>query len=144
MNIFFDVDYTILGLDYSLRPGTAETFQQLIDDGNKIHIWSGVGLRAQVVRDHKLGTFVSGVYHKPLYRMEERLEELGVPLVPDFVIDDYLEIVSTFGGVYVSPYYFGNGMDSQMERIYNIVSEFAQTGHSDDRQYRAKGTIYRR
>jgi hypothetical protein len=64
--------------------------------------------------------------------------------VPDFVIDDYLEIVSTFGGVYVSPYYFGNGVDSQMERIYNIVREFAQTGHSDDRQYRAKGTIYRR
>ena len=140
MNIFFDVDYTILGLDYSLRPGTAETFQQLIDDGNLIHIWSGVGLRNQVVRDHKLEPFVTGVYHKPLYRMEERLEELGVPLVPDFVIDDHLEIVTTFGGVYVTPYFFGNGADSQMERIYNIVSEYAQRGHSDDRQYRAKGS----
>ena len=42
MNIFFDVDYTILGLDDSLRPGTQETLKQLKDDGNDIYIWSGM------------------------------------------------------------------------------------------------------
>ena len=52
MNIFFDVDYTILGLDDSLRPGTKETFRKLIDDGHSIYIWSGVGLRWEVVRKH--------------------------------------------------------------------------------------------
>ena len=32
---------TILGLDDSLRPGTADTFQKLQDDGHEIYIWSG-------------------------------------------------------------------------------------------------------
>ena len=36
MNIFFDVDYTILGLDDTLRPGTTETFQKLKDDSHDI------------------------------------------------------------------------------------------------------------
>ena len=43
MKIFFDVDYTILGLDDTLRPNTKETFQRLLDDGHEIHIWSGMG-----------------------------------------------------------------------------------------------------
>ena len=43
MKIFFDVDYTILGLDDSLRPGTMETLQKIKDDGHEIYIWSGMG-----------------------------------------------------------------------------------------------------
>ena len=35
MKIFFDVDYTILGLDDTLRPGTLDTFQKLLDDGHE-------------------------------------------------------------------------------------------------------------
>ena len=37
MKIFFDVDYTILGLDDSLRPGTIETLTQLKEEGNEIY-----------------------------------------------------------------------------------------------------------
>ena len=135
MEIFFDVDYTILGLDYSLRPGVLETFQKLIDDGHRVHIWSGVGLRDQVVKDHKLLPYVSGVYLKPTYKARERLAQLGVPLVPDFVVDDYPEIVEDFGGVWVAPYYMRNDSDTQMERIYRIASEFARDGVSTDRQF---------
>ena len=65
MKIFFDVDYTILGLDDSLRPGTTETFQKLIDDGHEIYIWSGMGERWEVIEKHGLGPYVSGVYEKP-------------------------------------------------------------------------------
>ena len=140
MNIFFDVDYTVLGLDDSLRPGTRETFQRLIDDGHQIHIWSGVGLRWEVVRKHDLEEFVSGVYEKPTHHFVERLSELGVPLTPDFVIDDYPEVVAAFGGVWVPPYFFKRSRDEQMERIYKIITEYVQTGHSDEKQYRAKGT----
>ena len=43
MNIFFDVDYTILGLDNSLRPETKEVFQRLVDEGHLVYIWSGRG-----------------------------------------------------------------------------------------------------
>ena len=140
MNIFFDVDYTILGLDDSLRPGTRETFQRLIDDGHRIYIWSGMGLRWEAVRKHKLEEFVTDVYEKPTHHFEERLSELEVPLTPDFVIDDYPEVVAAFGGVWVPPYFFARNKDEQMERIYTIITEYVRNGHSDDMQYRSKGS----
>ena len=141
MKIFFDVDYTILGLDDSLRPGTIETLQQLKDEGNEIYIWSGMGQRWEVVEKHNLTPLVSGVYEKPTHHFHERLEELGVPFEPDFVIDDYPEVVAAFGGVWVPPYFFKRNIDKEMERIYRIIRDFIATGSSEDRQYRAKGSI---
>jgi hypothetical protein len=140
MKIFFDVDYTILGLDDTLRPGTVETFQKLMDDGHEIHIWSGMGQRWEVVKKHKLDHMVSGVYEKPTHHYQERLSELGVPFEPEFVIDDYPEVVVAFGGVWVPPYFFSRSFDQEMDRIYRIVGDFVRTGTSEDRQYRAKGT----
>ena len=140
MNIFFDVDYTILGLDNSLRTGTEETFQNLVGDGHRIYIWSGMGERWEVVRWHKLEEYVSGVYAKPTYDFQERLSELGVPVIPDFVIDDYPEIVAAFGGVWVPPHFYKRNVDDQMERVYRIITEYVEKGSSDDKQFWAKGT----
>ena len=140
MNIFFDVDYTILGLDDSLRPGTRETFQRLLDDGHKVYIWSGLGPRWEVIKKHNREPFASGVYEKPLHHFADRLVELGVPLTPDFVIDDYPEVVSAFGGVWVPPYFFKRNGDEQMHRIYDIITEYVKNGRSEDRQYRVKGS----
>ena len=103
MKIFFDVDYTILGLDDTLRPGTKETLQKLTDDNHQVYIWSGMGERWEVVERHQLTPLVSGVYEKPTHHFHERLEELAVPFEPDFVIDDYPEVVAAFGGVWVPP-----------------------------------------
>ena len=140
MKIFFDVDYTILGLDDTLRPGTMETLEQLREEGHEIYIWSGMGQRWEVVEKHKLTPLISGVYEKPTHHFHERLEELGVPFEPEFVIDDYPEVVAAFGGVWVPPYFFKRSFDQEMERIYRIVQDFIITGTSEDRQYRAKGT----
>lgn len=140
MKIFFDVDYTILGLDDSLRPGTQETFQKLKDDGHEIYIWSGMGERWEVVGKHQLTSWVSGVYVKPTHHYQERLGELGVPFEPEFVIDDYPEVVAAFGGVWVPPYFFKRSFDQEMDRIYRIVCDFVRAGSSEDRQYRAKGS----
>ena len=141
MNIFFDVDYTILGVDNSLRPGTGKTFAKLVEDGHLVYVWSGSGLRWPVVRGNNLEGYVSGVYNKPTFHYQERLEELGVDVPPEFVIDDYPEIVSVFGGVWVPPHFYkGNEQDDQMERIYRIVTEYVKKGHSDDKQYWAKGS----
>ena len=140
MKIFFDVDYTILGLDDTLRPGTMETLEQLREEGHEIYIWSGMGQRWEVVEKHNLTPLVSGVYEKPTHHFHERLEELGVPFEPEFVIDDYPEVVAAFGGVWVPPYFFKRSFDQEMERIYRIVRDFITTGTSEDRQYRAKGT----
>jgi hypothetical protein len=140
MKIFFDVDYTILGLDDTLRPGTKETFKKLTDESHEVYIWSGMGERWEVVKKHELTPLVSGVYEKPTHHFQERLDELGVPFEPDFVIDDYPEVVAAFGGVWVPPYFFKRNADQEMDRIYRIICDFVETGNSEDRQYRAKGS----
>ena len=128
-------------MDNSLRPGTKETLEGLINSGHKMYIWSGVGLRTEVVKRHGLDYLISGIYHKPLYDYHQRLDELGVPLVPDFVVDDYPEIVLAFGGMWIPPYYFGNANDREMERVYRVASQYAKDGTSDDPYFRAKGVI---
>ena len=140
MKIFFDVDYTILGLDDSLRPGTMETLQKIKDDGHEIYIWSGMGERWEVVKKHNLEPLISGVYEKPTHHFHERLEELGVPFEPDFVIDDYPEVVAAFSGVWVPPYFFKRSVDQEMDRVYQIIADVVATGSSEDRQYKAKGS----
>ena len=141
MNIFFDVDQTILGVDSSLRPGAKETMSGLIDGGHRMYLWSGLGVRNEVVKRHKLGPLLSGVYHKPLHDHHERLAELGVPLVPDFVVDDDPATVVAFGGVWVPPYYSGGAKDGEMERVYRVAMQYAREGGSDDAQFRAKGAV---
>lgn len=140
MNVFFDVDYTILGLDDSLRPRTREVFQKIIEAGHLIYVWSGLGERWEVIKKHKLRHLVSGVYTKPLDRFHARLNELGVPFEPDFVVDDYPEVVAAFGGAWVPPYFFKSKWDDEMEQVYNIIIEIGETGHSENRRYKSKGS----
>ena len=103
MNIFFDVDQTILGMDNSLRPGVREAMAALTEMGHQVYVWSGMGIRRATVQRHGLENLVSGLYQKPLYDYLERLEELGVPIMPDFVTDDDPQVVSAFGGLWGSP-----------------------------------------
>ena len=99
-----------------------------------------MGERWEVVKKFDLKPLISGVYEKPTHHFRERLEDLGVPFEPEFVIDDYPEIVSAFGGVWVPPYFFKRNFDQEMTRIYRIVRDFISTGTSEDKQYRAKGS----
>ena len=137
IKIFFDVDYTILAVDGSLRPGTRQTFERLVEDGHEVFIWSGVGLRNADVERHELQDLVSGIYKKPIYDFVNGLKLLKVPHWPDFVIDDYPEIVDTFGGVLAKPYFFKSASDDEMDHIYTIISDFVTTGGSDRVGYRA-------
>ena len=150
LEIFFDVDYTILGLDGSLRPWTREVFERLVDDGHRVHVWSGGGDRSAVVHEHGLVHLVEACYQKPLADHEAALERLGVPLVPDFVVDDHSEIPAVFGGAFVAAYtagtpsdYLPRERDEELLRAYEIVREFATTGTSADPRFRAKGSRVR-
>ena len=106
LHVFFDVDYTLIGgYDLSLRPHTVDVFEQLRDDGHLVYVWSGEGERWPVVRTHDLEHLVSGVYGKPLHDYRERLGAFNVPVVPDFVVDDYPGIVRCFGGICVPEWY---------------------------------------
>ncbi len=138
MDIFFDVDYTLLGVDGSLRPRSREVFEQLVSDGHKVFIWSGVGVRTTEVRRHELDDLVSGVFQKPIDDYEAGLATYDVTPRPEFVVDDYPGIVRAFGGVVVKPYYFRNAKDDEMDRVYRIICEVHERGHSDDDAFRPR------
>ena len=128
MHIFFDVDYTILGgVDRSLRPLTHEVFTRLREDGHLVYVWSGEGERWGVVRGHDLTDLVSGVYGKPLSNYMSRLDEFKVPVVPDFVIDDYPGIVRCFGGICIPEYYSRayHAEDRALEQVYETITVLA-------------------
>jgi hypothetical protein len=132
MNIFFDCDYTIITWDGRLRPGVKELFQHLKDDGHTLYIWSGAGIRWYEVRKHGLEPYITDCFHKPLYDYHRRMKGMGVPLVPDMVIDDYPDIVSALGGIRVKPYVYEKKSDTEMERVYHIISAFGANGYSPD------------
>ncbi len=122
MNLFFDVDYTLINMYGGLRPWVREVFQQLRLDGHIIYVWSGVGIRWPVIRQHHLEEFVANCYQKPLDDHHRRLPGLGVDVMPDFCVDDYPEIIHAFGGAVVRPYYWNDLLDLEMHRVYARIS----------------------
>ena len=135
MNILFDVDYTIQGADGSLRPGTEEVFHNLIGDGHDLFVWSGVGIRTPDIKRHKLTSFISNVYQKPLEDFEKGLVTWKVTSRPHFVVDDHPEIVRVFGGFTCTPYFWRNANDTEMYEIYNVVKEITEKGYSTHHSY---------
>jgi hypothetical protein len=124
VNIFFDIDYTILGQDGSLRPGTREVFEQLVGLGHHIYVWSGVGVRWEEVRGAGLEPYVKGVYQKPLSDFNEGLVRFGVPVVPDFVIDDYPRIVEHFGGFCIREYVGRHAPNDEMYAVPDHIATY--------------------
>ena len=147
MRVFFDVDYTILGLDGSLRPGTREVFERIVADGHQLYVWSGGGTRWDDIRGHDLEHLVTDCFQKPLANHHAALSELGVPHVPDFVVDDSVEIATVFGGVLVAAYtagtpsdYLPRDRDRELHHAYEVLQEFAATGTSKNPRFYAKGS----
>jgi len=121
MNIFFDVDYTLIADDGSLRPYVKEIFTKIKEDGHDLYIWSGVGIRWEVVNRHELNDFIETCFLKPLSDYREMLIDLGVSVMPDFAIDDHSGVIMAFGGVVVRPYYTPNPQDEEMLRVYEAI-----------------------
>jgi hypothetical protein len=121
MHIFFDVDHTIIDSDDGLRPGVRELFARLCADGHTIYLWSGIGARWEVVEKHGLSELVSGCYDKPLYQYERMLAPLGIPVRPEFVVDDHPHLVHAFGGIVVSRYLAADPSHLEMERVYQAI-----------------------
>ena len=139
MNIFFDVDYTILGADGSMWPDTEDVFQKLTSDGHLVFVWSGVGIRKAEVQRLGLESYVSDVFQKPIEDFERGLATWGVTARPDFVIDDHPEIVRNFSGFVCSPYYWRNANDTEMQQVYGVVTDVLATGGSEHEAYRSGG-----
>ena len=101
LNVFFDVDNTLLMWDGSLRNHTRDVFERILAAEHTIYIWSGVGIRRWEMEMNKLDHFVTDYFIKPLYDHRARLPKLGVTVEPDFVIDDHRSVVEVFGGYYI-------------------------------------------
>ena len=126
MNIFFDVDETILGYDGSLRPLVPEVFGRLVEDGHRVFVWSGVrtgdAIRTGVVEPYGLAPYVTDSFKKPLFDFLEQWQKTGIEVRPDFCVDDYPEIVDAFGGLLVIPYRYARP-DADMERVYEAIQK---------------------
>ena len=136
MNIFFDMDYTLLAVDGSLRPGARELMERLIVGGNAVYVWSGNGIRWLEVRRHGLETLVADCFHKPMDNYRAAVQDADRPVKPDLVVDDHLEVAAALGGVWVRPYYFASETDDEMERVGRIIGEWIEHEHSDDPRFR--------
>lgn len=101
-SVFFDVDDTLVTWDHRLRPHAREVIAATAEMGFEVYIWSGVGIRWEIVDVHNLRPFVRQCFEKPLSRHRERLRELNIPFTPDHVVDDDKEIVGVFGGTHVA------------------------------------------
>ncbi len=126
MNIYFDLDYTLIAYTGELRPLARETLERLRADGHSLFIWSGVGVRKEEVRRLGLADLVVDVLEKPTERFEERLLEFGVVETPDAVVDDHPEIVQHFGGVKIRPYFWPNAADRELNKAYDELTLIAQ------------------
>ena len=122
MNVFFDVDYTLIAYDGSLRPLVKETFEALKQRGHSIFLWSGVGLRWEVVEHHALGQWVTDCFEKPLEDHVRRLPALGIGVWPDFVVDDHPQVVAAFAGYHVKDYFWPDPTDREMQIVYDRIA----------------------
>jgi phosphoglycolate phosphatase-like HAD superfamily hydrolase len=122
MNIFFDVDHTLIDLRDRLRPGVRKLFARLHRDGHAIYLWSGLGKRWEIVERYRLRRFVTDCYDKPLYQYERMLAPLGIGVRPDYVVDDHPHLVHHFGGLVVSRYLEEDLADTEMDRAYAEIS----------------------
>ncbi len=122
VNIFFDVDHTLIDSDNRLRPGVRELFERLTADGHSLYIWSGIGARPEVLVTNQLHDLVSGCFIKPLYQYRRMLAPLGIVVQPDYVVDDHPHLVAEFGGLVVSRFARYDVDDREMQRVYETIS----------------------
>ena len=93
----------------------------------------------------ELEPYLSGFYQKPLFDYASRLELCGIECVPDFVIDDYPEIVSVFGGYRVPDFYSKSvDDDDEMEEVYRTICEVAADGRSSHRNWQPRHAEFER
>ena len=141
MNIFFDMDYTLIGgIDGSPRPNVVEVMERLKTDGHELYVWSGVGIRWRDVKRLGIEHVINDCYVKPLSNYYQSMKKMELPAEPDIVVDDFPMVASAFGGLCIPAYNVQDEEDRVMERVYNALTDYDTRGHSDDAMYRPKDT----
>ena len=137
LNIFIDVDYTLIAANGSLRPNARELFLRLQDAGHQPWVWSGMGIRKDDMVRHGMDGCVAGYQVKPLDDYIKTLRRLDPDAWPDLIVDDHSEIVEAFGGITVRPYFFTDADDRELRRAADALLQYAETGECEDPAFRA-------
>ncbi|MDP6455251.1 MAG: NIF family HAD-type phosphatase [SAR202 cluster bacterium] len=121
MNIFFDVDQTLLhseATQWHLRPGVHEIFESLKSMGHILYIWTASGeMHARRLVDrYDLHQYVSDCFDK---------DPVTAPLLPDVVVDDDAYLVEKYTGVLVEQY---NAPDPSDRELYRVLEIFQNGG----------------
>lgn len=121
LNVFFDVDHTLVFIDQSansLRPYAHESMQRLKAAGHGVFVWSAGGAEyvRRTVERHGLVEWVDGCFDKDP-RVQPR---------PDFIIDDDWYLVEKYGGHLVSQYKAINENDRE---LLAALDRLAELGH---------------
>src|SRR5215207_4781177 len=97
MNIFFDVQGTLLTEDNDPRPHVREIFLKLSDMGHHVYLWStaGDGYAAHAARVLGVDDVVRGCFGK---------RSVPEDITVDFVVDDQASWVEEHGGFLVKAY----------------------------------------
>ncbi len=132
MNIFIDVDYTLISANGSLRPHAHGLFRDLHSAGHTLWVWSGVGIRQAEIEKHGLGGMAAGYAVKPTFDYLQAIRRSPPPALPDLIIDDHPEIVRALGGFQVSPYFFVDERDAELKRASAALLAYAIDGICDD------------
>lgn len=134
MRIYFDVDFTLVGLDGTLRPGVKEIFAKIKEDGHQIFVWSGGRNPWTVVQDFSLWELVSDCYLKPTADHDNHMTLMSIP-IPDFCVDDNKEIIDVFGGYWLPPYTYPEQPDDHIYRAYEAFKKHVEKAQ------KANGTL---
>jgi hypothetical protein len=123
MNIFVDVQGTLLTEDSDPRPHVREFFLKLSDMGHHVYLWSiaGDGYAAHAARVLGVDDVVRGCFGK---------RSVPEDITVDFVVDDQPSWVEEHSGFLVKAY-VGDPCDQELLGVVEAVE--ALELHKDDR-----------
>jgi hypothetical protein len=112
LNVFFDVQGTLLSMEEVLRPRAREAFLILKDSGHEVYLWSsgGAGYAAGAADLLGVSDLVSGYFDK------RREPDVSV----DFAVDDDASVVEAHGGHRIKPF-DGDPLDEELLRAAEAV-----------------------
>ena len=112
MNVFFDVQGTLLTMEEVPRPRAREAFLTIKEGGHGLYLWSSGGAGYAATASELLGVadLVSGCFDKR--------QEPEVPV--GFAVDDDANVVDTHGGYRIKPF-DGDLQDEELLRAAEAV-----------------------
>jgi hypothetical protein len=114
VNVFFDVQSTLLTMEEAPRPRAREAFMMLKGSGHDLYLWSsgGAGYAATAADLLGVADLVSDYFSKR--------SEPDVPV--DFAVDDDASMVEAHGGYHIKPF-GGDPWDKELLRAAEAVAD---------------------